>query len=118
MLGIMTPPIPMFACFAGSHSRELETIIFVVVGSWIVTLALGCANFVLICLTGDRRFKAAHFTCFAAYGAAASAMSFGLLPDGAIILALAIGFGVPAAVIVHFVTLIYARRRTRLEDAR
>ena len=91
---------------------------YVVVGSWILTLALGCANFVLICLTGDRSFKTVHFCCFAAYAAAASAMSFGLLPDGAIIPALAIGFGVPVAVIVHFVIILCARRSFRLEDAR
>ncbi len=114
MFGIMTTATPMFACFAGSGSKEFQTFIYVILGCWIATLALGCANFVLTCLTGDIGFKTFHFTWFAIYAAAVAAMYFGLLPDAFAILAVPLAFGVPVLVGVHFVTLLRERQRFRI----
>ncbi len=119
-LGIMTTPTPMFACFAGNRPPELDAIIYVIVGTWITALALGCINFILICLTGDRRFKTVHFSSFAVYAAATAAMYFRLIPDALIFLFWVIGLGVPPVAIAHFVVLLRARRRFhngKAEDA-
>src|SRR5215213_5167622 len=97
--------MPMLACFAGSASHEFATLAYMVVGTWIGTLALGVVNFALVCANGDARFKKVHFSWFAGYALAVAGLFVGWL-DAGVVFALVLGIGIPIAVGVHFVALL------------
>ena len=104
----------MLACLAGNGSRELEHFIYIIITIWFSILALGCVNLVLICITGNQRFKLVHFGCFAGYAAAvlfvrygAELLNLGFAPT------LILGVCIPIAVIYHFLYLLWKRDKLR-----
>lgn len=100
----------MLGCFAGSASQEFATLAYVVVGTWIGTLAFGGVNFALICANGEARFKKVHLGWFAGYAVAMGGLLLGWLDLG-VVFALVLGVGIPIAVGVHFVALLMGRRK-------
>jgi hypothetical protein len=102
--------MPLLACFSGSYGRGLHTIIYVIIGCWIITLTLGCVNFILICLKGDRCFQLLHFSWFTIYAGALAALRWPVIPDNLMAIASAFGLGIPICVAIHFVALL--RKRT------
>jgi hypothetical protein len=110
----MSVTAPILACMAGSDDREVDALIYAFIGVLIAILSLGCINFVLICITGDWRFKAAHFGWFVGYTFAVIILHFGPEVFGqTFALTMILALCVPIAVISQFVFLLRARRRFR-----
>ena len=121
MVGLYAFPImnaisPIFACFAGNGGGQIRTILYVFITIGYAILALGCVNLVLVCITGNLRFKVVNFAWFAGYAAAVLLMRFDSeffdsTPDRYALFVLLI-MSVPIAVIWHFIHLLRARKRS------
>jgi hypothetical protein len=113
----MIMPLPLFACLAGNGSRELEHLLYVIIAIWFSILALACVNLVLICITGNRRFKMIHLTYFTGYASAALYMRYGAeLFSLPFVPTMILGVSIPIAVIYHFFYLLWKRDRLHSKE--
>ena len=99
--------IPMFACFAGSGSAGLRTLLGVVAAFWMIAVIASIVNISLLMLFAVRRRPVVfHALLFGLYVGAASGLYYGWMWEMALPVAAWAIFVIPLAAIIHFLVLI------------
>ena len=99
--------IPTFACFAGSGSAGLRTLLGIVAAFWMIAAMASIVNISLLMLFAVRRQPVVfHSLLFGLYVAAASGLYYGWLWEMALPVAAWAIFVIPLVAIVHFLVLI------------